>query len=82
MMQTGEISAIITKSTVRAYWFEERWMEFGIAIKTLHNSFHCAQLNPYGDQYHYEKQMPFCIHDKSILLLGHLGPFYGHIRDA
>jgi hypothetical protein len=57
-------------------------MEFGIAIKTLHNSFHCAQLNPYGGQYHYEKQMPFCIHDKSILLLGHLGPFYGRIRDA
>jgi|RhiMetdeSRZDD1v2_1073273.scaffolds.fasta_scaffold417261_3 hypothetical protein len=82
MVQTGEISAIITKSTVRAYWFGERWMEFGIAIKTLHNSFHCAQLNPYGGQYHYEKQMPFCIHDKSILLLGHLGPFYGRIRDA
>jgi hypothetical protein len=82
MVQTGEISTIITKSTVRAYRFGECWMEFGIAIKTLHNSFHCAQLNPYGGQYYYEKQMPFCIHDKSILLLGHLGPFYGRIRDA
>jgi hypothetical protein len=40
MVQTGEISAIITKSTVRAYRFGKRWMEFGIAIKTLHNSFH------------------------------------------
>lgn len=40
MVQTGEISAIITKSAVRAYRFGKRWMEFGIAIKTLHNSFH------------------------------------------
>jgi hypothetical protein len=39
-VQTGEISAIITKSAVRAYWFGERWIEFGIAIKTIHNSFH------------------------------------------
>jgi hypothetical protein len=40
MVQTGEISAIITKSTVRAYRFGKRRMEFRIAIKTLHNSFH------------------------------------------
>ena len=30
-------------------------------------------LNPYGLQHHYEKQIPSCIHDKSILLLGRLG---------
>ena len=33
----------------------------------------CARLNPYGHQHHCEKQIPSCIHDKSILLLGHLG---------
>jgi hypothetical protein len=32
----------------------------------------CARLNPYGLQHHCEKQIPFCIHDKSILLLGRL----------
>ena len=37
-------------------------------------------VKPYGGQYHCEKQIPFCIHDKSILLLGHLGPFYDHRR--
>jgi hypothetical protein len=39
MVQTGEISAIITKSTVWAYRFGKCWMEFGIAIKTLHDAF-------------------------------------------
>jgi hypothetical protein len=38
MVQTGEISTIITKPTLWAYRFGKRWMEFGIAIKTLHNS--------------------------------------------
>ena len=33
----------------------------------------CAQLNPYGRRHHCGKQILFCIHDKSILLLGHLG---------
>ena len=31
----------------------------------------CAQLNPYGRQYRCEKRTLSCIHDKSILLLGH-----------
>jgi hypothetical protein len=38
MVQTGEISTIITKSAVRAYRFGERWIEFGIAIKTIHST--------------------------------------------
>jgi hypothetical protein len=29
-------------------------------------------LNPYGHLYHCGKEISFCIHDKSILLLGHL----------
>ncbi len=33
----------------------------------------CGRLNPYGHQHHCEKQIPSCIHDKSILLLGRLG---------
>jgi hypothetical protein len=33
----------------------------------------CAHLTPYGHQHHCEKQIPSCIHDKSILLLGRLG---------
>jgi hypothetical protein len=33
----------------------------------------CVQLNPYGRRYHCGKKISFCIHDKSILLLGHLG---------
>ena len=33
----------------------------------------CAELSPYGPRYHYGKEISFCIHDKSILLLGHLG---------
>ena len=33
----------------------------------------CALLNPYGRRYHCGKEISFCIHDKSILLLGHLG---------
>jgi hypothetical protein len=37
-------------------------------------------LSPYGPQYHCGKQTPFCIHDKSILLLGHLGAFIPHRR--
>jgi hypothetical protein len=32
-----------------------------------------ARLNPYGRRYHCGKKISFCIHDKSILLLGHLG---------
>jgi hypothetical protein len=40
MMQGGKISGIITKSAVWAYRFGERWIEFEIAIKTIHNSFH------------------------------------------
>jgi hypothetical protein len=35
----------------------------------------CVRLNPYGRRYHCEKQIPFCIHDKSILLLGRLGAY-------
>jgi hypothetical protein len=38
MVKTGEISAKITKSAVRAYRFGERWIEFGIAIKTIHST--------------------------------------------
>lgn len=43
----------------------------------------CAQLNPYGRRYHCGKEISFCIHDKSILLLGHRGAcdtnaFLGH----
>jgi len=34
-----------------------------------------ARLNPYDRRYHCEKQIPFCIHGKSILLLGHLGAY-------
>jgi hypothetical protein len=30
-------------------------------------------LNPYGHLYHCGKKISFCIHDKSILLLGHMG---------
>src|SRR5215210_2118665 len=33
----------------------------------------CAQLNPYDHRYHCGKKISFCIHDKSILLLGHRG---------
>ena len=40
MVKTGEISAIVTKSAIRAYRFGERWIKFRIAIKTIHNSFH------------------------------------------
>jgi hypothetical protein len=36
VMQTGEISAIVTKSTIWTYGFRERWTKFGIAIKTIH----------------------------------------------
>jgi hypothetical protein len=36
MVKTREISAIVTKSAVWAYRFGERWIEFGIAIKTIH----------------------------------------------
>jgi len=32
----------------------------------------CVLLNYYGLQYHCGKQISFCIHDRSILLLGHL----------
>jgi hypothetical protein len=33
----------------------------------------CARLNPYDRRCHCEKQIPYDIHDKSMLLLGHLG---------
>jgi hypothetical protein len=33
----------------------------------------CVRLNLYGHRYHCEKKISFCIHDKSILLLGHMG---------
>jgi hypothetical protein len=39
VVKTGKISAKITKSTVWAYRFGERWIEFGIAIKAIHDSF-------------------------------------------
>jgi hypothetical protein len=35
----------------------------------------CGQLNPYGRRHHYEKEISFCIHGKSILLLGHGGAY-------
>jgi hypothetical protein len=31
----------------------------------------CARLNPYGRLHHCGKEISSCIHDKSILLLGH-----------
>jgi hypothetical protein len=34
-----------------------------------------ARLNPYGRRHHYEKEISLCIHDKSILLLGHRGAY-------
>jgi hypothetical protein len=36
VVQTGEISAIVTKSTIWTYRFRERWTKFRIAIKTIH----------------------------------------------
>jgi hypothetical protein len=33
----------------------------------------CARLNSCGHQHHYEKQRPYDIHGKSILLLGRQG---------
>jgi hypothetical protein len=42
----------------------------------------CARLNPYDRQYHCEKQIPYDIRGKSILLLGHLGAFYRRIGDT
>ena len=36
----------------------------------------CARLNSYGRQYHCEKQTPYDIHGKSILLLGRQGALY------
>ena len=42
----------------------------------------CARLNAYDRQYHCEKQIPYDIHGKSILLLGHLGAFYRRIGDV
>jgi len=33
----------------------------------------CARLNSYGHQHHCEKQTPYDIHGKSILLLGRQG---------
>jgi hypothetical protein len=35
----------------------------------------CARLNPYGRRHHCGKEISFCIHDKSILLLGHRGAY-------
>jgi hypothetical protein len=42
----------------------------------------CVLLNPCGRRHHYEKQILFCIHGKSILLLGHLGAFCRRIEEA
>jgi hypothetical protein len=39
MVETGEISAIVTKSAVWTYRFGECWIKFRIAIKTIHDSF-------------------------------------------
>jgi hypothetical protein len=36
VVYTGEISAIVTKSTIWTYGFRECWTKFGIAIKTIH----------------------------------------------
>jgi hypothetical protein len=38
------------------------------------------QLSPYDLQHRYEKDISSCIHDKSILLLGHLGAFFTRIK--
>lgn len=35
----------------------------------------CVRLNPYDLQHHCGKEISFCIRDKSILLLGHLGAY-------
>jgi hypothetical protein len=42
----------------------------------------CVQLNPYDHQHHCEKQIPYDIHGKSILLLGHLGALCNLPQDA
>jgi hypothetical protein len=36
VVETGEISAMVTKSTIWTYWFRERRTKVGIAIKTIH----------------------------------------------
>jgi hypothetical protein len=35
VMQTGEISAIITKSALWAYRFREHWIKFRTAVKAI-----------------------------------------------
>jgi hypothetical protein len=35
----------------------------------------CARLNPYDLRYHCGKQIPFYIHGRPILFLGHLGAY-------
>ena len=41
-----------------------------------------ARLNPYDRQHHCEKQIPYDIHGKSILLLGHRGACINLLQDA
>jgi hypothetical protein len=38
-VETGEIPAIVTESTIWTYGFRKRSIKFRIAIKTLHDSF-------------------------------------------
>ena len=53
-----------------------------LAKSSLPFQLSCVLLNPYGRRHHYEKQILFCIHGKSILLLGHLGAFCRRIEEA
>ena len=38
--------------------------------------------SPYRHQYRYEKQVPFCSHNKSLLYLGHMMHFKFASRDV
>jgi hypothetical protein len=42
----------------------------------------CVRLNPHDHQHHCEKQILYDIHDKSTLLLGHLGALCNSPQDA
>ena len=42
----------------------------------------CVRLNPHDRQHHCEKQIPYDIHGKSILLLGHRGACINLLQDA
>ena len=54
---------------------------YPLVISSLPSQLDRVLLGPCDQQYHYEKQISFCIHDKSILLLGHLGAFFSRIAD-